>query len=287
MVCVKQVVDSSVPLDIDTETNDICHGDVAWVANPADLAAIQIALSIRDHLGEGQVIALSAGPGRVDQVLRKCLALGADRGVRLDAQPENPPDPETVVSMLAAAARHLQCGLVLCGSQAQDTLSGQTGIALSAALEWPVISSVTQLVRVEDGHSLVLQSRLDGGRRQIAQVNLPAVLTCEPGASEPPYPPLPMLMRSQAEPIDVLSPADIGSSAPAFSQGGRIKAVAISPPRPRPKKIFTPDSALSAAERMKQVISGGLAQRQSDHLEGTTRETAAALVDQLRQRKVL
>jgi electron transfer flavoprotein alpha/beta subunit len=113
------------------------------------------------------------------------------------------------------------------------------------------------------------------------------VLTCELGAAEPPYPSLPMLIKSLTEPIAVLTPGDIGLGEPAVSLGGRVKAMGISPPRPRPKKVFTPDSGLSAAERMKQVISGGLVQRHSHHLEGSPREMAAALVSQLRKRKIV
>jgi electron transfer flavoprotein beta subunit len=285
LVCIKQVVDSSMSLAIDTTTSDICYDDVAWVPNPADLAAIQMASSIRDHLGEGQVIALSIGPQRVHSALRKSLALGADRGVRLDAQAAIA--AEAVVFLLAAATKQLECSLVLCGNQAMDTLSGYTGIALSVALEWPIVSLVTQFVDIEKQRSLVLQRRVDGGRHEVVQVDFPAVLTCELGSSELHYPSLPLLMKSVTTPIAVLTPRDIGVSASTLSREARVKAVGISPPRPRPKKIFTPDSDLAATERIKQIMSGGLAQRHSDILEGTSREVAVALVNQLRQRKLV
>ncbi len=287
LVCIKQVIDSSVSLALDTRTSDICYDDVAWMPNPGDLTAIVMASSIRDHLGEGQVIALSIGPKRVDSALRKSLALGADRGVRLDAQAAGPLDAEAIVFLLAAATKQLECSLVLCGNQAVDTLSGQTGIALSVALEWPIVSLVTQFVDIEKRHSLILKRRVDGGRHEVVQVDFPAVLTCELGSSELHYPSLPLLMNSVTTPIAVLTRRDIGVSASTLSHEARVKAVGISPPRPRPKKIFTPDSDLPAAERIKQIMSGGLAQRHSDILEGTSREVAVALVNQLRQRKLV
>jgi electron transfer flavoprotein beta subunit len=287
LACVKQIVDSTVPLEIDTRTNDVCGDAVAWMANPADLAAVALASSIRDRVGEGQVIALSIGPERADAVLRKSIALGADRGVRLDPPAAHSLDAGAVVALLAAAARHHACALVVCGQQAADTLNGQTGIALSAALDWPIVSSVTDVVRVESGRTLVLRRRAEASRCHVVQVDVPAVLTCEPASAELDYPSLPSLMKSLAAVITLLTAADIGARTANLSHRARLTTVGVSPPKPRPKKVFAPDSGASAAERIRQILSGGLVQRQSDFLAGPPREVAAALVRQLRQRGVI
>ncbi len=287
VVCVKQIVDSSVPVEIDGAANDISSQDVAWMLNPADLAAVRLAAAVRAVLNEGEVIALTIGPGQADAVLRKSMAFGAGRAVRLDAQGVNLLDANAVAHLLNAAVRHLEAALVLCGTQAADTMGGQTGAALAGLLEWPIVSSVTEAVQAGDNRSLVLRRRLDGGRRQVVEVDLPAVVACVAGDAASYYPSLPQHRASLEAPIQILKPLDLGVTPMAIANVSHLKVIGITPPKPRPKKIFTPDSTLSAADRIKQIMSGGLTQRQSDTLEGSPRDVAAALVRQLRQRKAI
>lgn len=287
LVCVKQIVDCGAPIEIDAAANDLRDDEVAWAPNPADLVAVSIACAIRDRLESGAVIALSAGPERVAAVLRKSLMLGADRAARLAWTGGGIAEPGVAAVLLAAAAIHFDASLVLCGGQAEDSLSGLTGFALSAALDWPVVPFVERLVGVEDGRTLILRSRTEGGYRQIVRIDAPAVLTCEAGASELAYSSLPRVMAGQSAPIAVLTPADVGVSAAVLSHRKRLEVTGLTYPRPRPKRIFTPDSGQPAGERIKQIMSAGLARRRSRILEGPPREIAAELVKLLRRHKII
>lgn len=291
IACVKQVVDCSVPLEIDVGAKDISHKDVAWVLNPADLSALRLALSLRRAVEKGRVTVVSVGPGRVDSVLRNGLAFGADRAVRLDVTQASLHNGDAIALLLAAAVRWLEGDVVFCGDHASDTMGGQTAIALAAALEWPVVSSVTEaLVSKAGAGSLVLQRRLDGGWRQVIEIDLPVVIKSELEYTVPEYPSLPLHIRSIRATVTKLSPLDLGISAAALNDLPLLKLHSVSPPKPRPKKIFTPDSNLSAAERMKLVMTGEGGQRKpggSDTIEGSAREAAAAILEQLRQRKAI
>jgi hypothetical protein len=61
------------------------------------------------------------------------------------------------------------------------------------------------------------------------------------------------------------------------------KLLRISPPKPRPKKVFTPDSSLSAAERMALIMSGGVVQKEQELFEGTPETLSVKFVDYLKQ----
>jgi electron transfer flavoprotein beta subunit len=67
----------------------------------------------------------------------------------------------------------------------------------------------------------------------------------------------------------------------------RIHHLGTSHPRPRPRKIFTPDSSLSAAERIRSIMSGGLKQKRSEFIEGSPEELAAKIMDFLIERKLI
>ena len=88
-------------------------------------------------------------------------------------------------------------------------------------------------------------------------------------------------------PIAVLTPADVGVSAAVLSHRKRLEVTGLTYPRPRPKRIFTPDSGQPAGERIKQIMSAGLARRRSRILEGPPREIAAELVKLLRRHKII
>lgn len=288
IVCIKQVVDSSVPLEIDTQANDISYRNVTWVLNPADMSAIRMGVALREGLRQAQVIALTLGPDRADTALRRSLAFGVDRAVRLDIPQANNIDANGVAYLLAEAVRRLEASVVLCGSYATDTMGGQTPIALAAALQWPVITSVVEAAPLERSRkSLIIQRRLDGGWRQVVEIDPPVVVKCDPDYLVDEYPSLARHVRSLKAPVAVMSSQDLGIGAEILANLPSLNLKSISPPKPRPKRIFTPDSSLSPVERMKQIISGGGVHRTSDTIQGPANDVAAALIRQLRQRKVI
>ena len=77
------------------------------------------------------------------------------------------------------------------------------------------------------------------------------------------------------------------SSKEVGAQGAKTRAVTLSPPKPRPKKVFTPDSSLSAEERLRLIMSGGVTQKQGDLLEGDPGNIASNVVRFLSEKKLL
>ncbi len=79
IVAVKQVPVRDSALRPDASGAVLDESDLAFEMNEPDAYALEEALQLRDKLG-GEVVALSAGPARVQSTIREALAKGADRG---------------------------------------------------------------------------------------------------------------------------------------------------------------------------------------------------------------
>ena len=82
-VLVKQVIGSESALEINSNNNWVKEDNASFVMNPPDNYAIEEALTIKEKLGEGEVVIVSQGPLRAQKVIREGLAKGADRGVHI------------------------------------------------------------------------------------------------------------------------------------------------------------------------------------------------------------
>jgi hypothetical protein len=67
----------------------------------------------------------------------------------------------------------------------------------------------------------------------------------------------------------------------------RSSLLNVSSARPRPKKVFTPESTLSAAERIRLIMEGGLRKKESDFIQGSPQELAKYIADFLVQKRII
>src|SRR5271170_6995366 len=88
-VCVKQVPDTETKIQLKADKSGIEEAGIKWVMNPYDEYAVEEALKLKEAKGSGQVTAVSVGPkGRVNDVLRTAMAMGADDAIVIDS-PDN------------------------------------------------------------------------------------------------------------------------------------------------------------------------------------------------------
>jgi len=287
VVCVKQVADINIPIELDPETGSIANEELAYVVNPYDMLAVEEAVRIKEKTN-GQVILASLGESSAEMALRKCLALGADRAILLCDPALADSDGYATATVLAKTIALFPYDLVLCGVRAIDTNAGQVGSAIAAMLGIALVTGVTKIEVSADRKKVVVQRKLEGGNREVVETPLPALLTVEAGLNKPTYPGLPSMIAAQRGEIERYDIKGLGlSSNEAGSRGARTQTARLAPSKPRPKKIFTPDSNLPAAERMRLIMSGGIAERKGGLLEGEPAELASKLIQFLRQEKLL
>src|SRR5512133_1709281 len=125
-VCIKQVPTRDWHPRLDEARTWIREQDAGFEMNEPDAYALEEALRLKERVG-GEVVACSAGPARVSQVLREALARGADRAIHVEDDRLAQADAFVVADALAAAMRDDKFDLILTGLQSDDQGFAQTG----------------------------------------------------------------------------------------------------------------------------------------------------------------
>jgi electron transfer flavoprotein alpha/beta subunit len=107
---------------------------------------------------------------------------------------------------------------------------------------------------------LIVERKLDRGHGELVEVELPAVLTFKVEAAESQYVSFRRLEQARGKDIPVWH-ADLDLPARKLPQWPSSEKKL--PPRARVKKKFMPDASLSAAERVKMIMAGGMQPQQS------------------------
>ncbi len=78
IVCTKQIRHTYARTGKAPDKNYINPEDSIYRVNPYDEAAIELALRLKDAIGQGEVVLLTIGPMITETEMRRCLAAGAD-----------------------------------------------------------------------------------------------------------------------------------------------------------------------------------------------------------------
>jgi electron transfer flavoprotein beta subunit len=238
---VKQVAVLGDEVEFTPDERDVDPDYIDHALNEWDAAATEEALQIRERLGEGEVVAVSAGEGEAEPALRRCLAMGADRAVRVAGRFE---DPFSVARALAEAVRGEEPQLVLCGVQSSDSVQAATGTALAELLGLARVAVVTK-VELADGRATV-DRELEGGLVDIVDVDLPALLTIQTGINQPRYANLRAIKQAEQQEIALVEPD--GGGEPAY----RVRRM-FSPPRGAGAEILSGGPA-EIAQRIASIV---------------------------------
>src|SRR5919201_4015835 len=243
-VCVKQVPEHAKRIDPATKRLDRA-GEGAL--NSFDANAIEEALRVKEASGEGEVVLVSLGPERSLDVLRKGLAMGADRVVLVSDEAAAGSDLVASSSALAQVLEREQPDLVLFGQQANDSDGAVLWAAVADRLRRPLISQVAELTATSGAMR---------GKRQtefgydVIEAPLPAVVAVSDAINEPRYPSLKGIMGAKKKPQDAPSLADLEVDASRVGEAGsRTEVYAINDPPPRGETQRIEDDG-SAAEKI-------------------------------------
>jgi len=227
-VCIKQVAaldDEFEMLDDGTGVDpDFIERDL----NEWDRFAVEAALQLRDAAGEGDVVVLTVGDEESEEALLACLAMGADRAIRVWDDALESADALTVARVLASALEGESPELVLCGVQSSDAVNGATGVAIAAHLDLPHVAVVRQLDYDAGSRSVTVERELEGGLVEVLRSPCPALLTVQTGINEPRYATLRAVKQARDKPLSVVAPSDVGLDAEAVTgaAGSRVRSLA-------------------------------------------------------------
>jgi electron transfer flavoprotein beta subunit len=244
-VCIKQVPTREWQPRLNDQKTWIREQDISYEMNEPDAYALEEALRLREKHG-GEVVVCSAGPTRVQQVIREALARGADRALHVEDDGLGAADAFAIADALAGAMTDEKFDLVLTGLQSDDQGHAATGVVLAERLGIPH-STIIMDVQVQDG-GLRVKRELEGGWFQWIAMPLPAVLTIQSGINQLRYATLKGIMAAKKK---------------------EIKKVPVA----------------ANLQRVQQVVSLGLPtkSKQTQMIAGSPAEAAKELVRRLRE----
>ena len=215
LVCVRRVPDTSEnEIELNAEGNDIERNELVYSVNEPDNYAVEEALQIRDRVG-GKVTVVTVGGEEEEEVLRRQLAMGANQAVLLSDDAFSGSDGRGVATILKSFVQKGHYDLILTGVQADDG-AAQVGGMLAAMLDYPFASLVNS-ISVENG-KLRVSREVEGGNREINEIDLPCVLSIQTGINEPRYVGMRGIRQVASVPIPTLGAADVGVNPAAVGE---------------------------------------------------------------------
>ena len=205
LVPVKRVIDYNVKVRVKADNSGVELANVKMAMNPFDEIAVEEALRLKEAGGADEVVAVSIGPTQNQETIRTALAMGADRGIHIEAPHEV--EPLAVAKLLKAVVEREEPGLVFVGKQAIDDDCYQTGQMLAALLGWAQGTFVSGIEIKGDSAAVVRE--VDGGLEHL-EVKMPAVVTVDLRLNEPRYASLPNIMKAKKKPLDSMSADELG-----------------------------------------------------------------------------
>ena len=251
IVCMKQVPDTETIIKIKPDGSGIVTDDIKYVMNPYCEFAVEEALRIKEKLG-GQAILITMGSARAVEALRTGLAMGADRSIHLSDPAFTGADGFSTAKSLAEVIKKESYDLILCGKQAVDDDMAQVGQMLAEMLNLPHVTLITKLEIAADKKKAKAEREVDGGK-EVIEVSLPAVFTCQKGLNEPRYASLPGIMKAKKKEVKPINLAALGLPGDQVgAAGSKVKILKyIAPPSRPPGKIVSGEIAEAAQKLVK------------------------------------
>jgi electron transfer flavoprotein beta subunit len=204
LVTVKRVVDYNVKVGIKSDGTDVDIAGLKMGANPFDEHAIEEALRLKAKGVATEVVAVSIGTLANQDVLRHALAMGVDRVILVESEPNL--QPLALAKTLKLVVLRERPQLIFLGKQAIDDDTSHTGQMLAAMLDYPQGCFVSSLD--VNGNEVVVTREIEGGQETLA-LKLPAVVTADQRLNEPRFVKLPNLMLARKKTIEMLPLAEL------------------------------------------------------------------------------
>ena len=247
LVCMKQVPQKDAPLKLNESATWI-REDVSYEVNEPDAYALEEALRQKEKHG-GEVVVITSGPARAQQVLREALAKGADRAIHLEGDAFLGLDAFNTAKALAAAIKNENFDLIFTGLQSDDYGFAQTGVVLAEQLGWSHATIIMHIEKMDSG--IRVKRELEAGYFQFVEMPLPAVLTIQSGINKLRYATLIGIKQAKNKPLRKVTLDEVKSGL-----GENLQKI---------EKLYIPQKT-----------------KKTEVIEGPPAEVAKKLVDKLR-----
>jgi electron transfer flavoprotein beta subunit len=230
------VPDTETKIQVMDDGTGIKTDTIKWVVNPYDEFAIEEAIKLKSTLGTEKVYAVALGPQkRAQDSLRIALAMGCDEGVVVNCE-TSLDSLSSAKAIKAAILKTCEPTLVLTGKSSIDDNSQAFTQQLAALFEVPHATAVTK-IEAADSKVLTVEREIEGGAKEVYEIEGLCVLGANKGLNTPRYPSLPGIMKAKKKPMHVYSDSDLGVT---FESNVKFVDYKLPSPQP-PTKILEGD----------------------------------------------
>ena len=259
IVCVKHVPETAeAELKIDSSGKSIEKTGLVFDINEWDDYALEEAVRIKEKQ-DGTVTAITIGTQDAESTLRKCLARGADKAIRLTDPKFEGSDAYATAKILHATIKTLHYDLILCGLQSGDDGNASVGPILAELLGIPHATMVKKL-ELATGTAKV-NRELEGGLEEQVEIRLPALLAVSTGINEPRYVSIMGIRKAMQKEITVKTLADTGLTETDIGAAGSWLTI---------DKLYVPP-----------------VEKQAEFLKGTPDEISTKITELLKSRGLI
>ncbi len=179
LVTVKRIPDPDENLKF--AGNAIDTSSSKWVANAFDEYAVETALRMAEKIGSkdrlAEVIVLSVCPKGKKQHVTQFLAMGANRGVIVDAD-DTAMDSQSIAKLVAAVFKKEECDLLISGKLSQDSEGNELAQRVAGILDLPQAAFAATLKWDQGANALSIGREVDDGV-ETKKLPLPAVVSVD------------------------------------------------------------------------------------------------------------
>ena len=202
IVCIARAIETTAKIRFKDDDTVFDGQGVQYILNPYDeWYALVRALELKEQEG-GEVTVVHVGGSESDQVIRKALAIGADKAIRINTEPISAGE---TASLLANQIKSMEYDIIFTGQETVDYNGGVVPSMLSAYLDHPFFGIVSHL-DVKDGQA-TLSRQVEGGV-EVVRCQLPLVLSATKDLAAQRIPNMRGIMMAKRKPIDVVDPGD-------------------------------------------------------------------------------
>lgn len=258
LVCAKQVPNTN-EVKIDPIKGTLIRDGIESILNPDDANALEEALKIKDRYKDVKITVITMGPPQANEMLRECIAMGADDAVLLSDRAFGGADTWATSNTISAAIKKIgNYDIIFAGRQAIDGDTAQVGPQIAERLNIPQVTYVQNFEINED--EIKVQRQLENGY-EIIKVKTPVLLTTVKELNKPRYMNVKRIYDAYKKEIPVWSANDISVDKDTIG----LKA--------SPTKVFR---SFTPEPKGKGVM-----------LEGSSKEKIIALMSDLKQKHII
>lgn len=253
VAAVEQVPAVGEDLSLTADRRSIVTDGAEWDLDEGGMSAIEAALKLREAAG-GEVVVISVSKPEARDGLLTALALGADRAVLVADDAVEDLDDLAVGLVLSRIVAREAPDLVLFAAGSGGEGNEAAGVALAAFLDLPRVTAVRRVDPDTGRGDARVERALPGGRVELLELRIPALITVADGAYRPRYATLSGIRLASRKPFEILTIEDTGTDPETLeaARGSRVRTLGRPPLAGDAEMIEgTPDEI---AERIADII---------------------------------